>query len=53
MTRVEECYLAADSRINQNLLDEMEPADREKIHKIVPANLSKLGPEEVLKHFGE
>ncbi len=48
---VDACYLAADSRINQQLLDEMQQRTRAKIQKNVPANLSKLSPDEVLAHF--
>lgn len=47
------CYLAADTRINQLLLDEMQAPTRKKIAKNVPANLSKLSPDEVLQHFSE
>lgn len=47
------CYLAADSRIQQPLLDAMDPQTRSQIQKCVSANLSKLSAEQVLKHFAE
>src|SRR5262245_52286363 len=37
--RPDGCYLAADARINQSLLDEMAPAARAKIQKNISANL--------------
>jgi hypothetical protein len=49
--RVDGCYLAADSRINEPLLNEMMPAARAKIQKNISANLSKLAPEEIRKRF--
>ncbi len=51
--QVDGCYRAADKRINQHLSDEMQPEARSKIQKNVPADLSKLSPEEVLKQFCE
>jgi hypothetical protein len=44
-------YFAADSRINQPLLDAMEPAARNKIQMNVSANLSNLGPDELFRQF--
>lgn len=49
----EEFYLAADKRINQQLLEEIPAANRAKLQKNVPANLSKLSTEELVKHFCE
>lgn len=46
-----QCYLAADSRINQSLLDEMDQQTRQRIQKNIPANLSKLDPEELIERF--
>jgi hypothetical protein len=51
--KTEEFYLAADKRINQQLLDEMPTANRTKLQKNVPMNLSKLSTEELVKHFCE
>ncbi len=48
---VDGCYLAADSRINQPILDELAPRTRAKIQKNVTANLSKLNQEELIRHF--
>ncbi|HEX5222912.1 MAG TPA: host attachment protein [Verrucomicrobiae bacterium] len=45
------CYLAADPRINQSLLGEMDQRTRSKIQKNIPANLSKLEPEELVERF--
>jgi hypothetical protein len=47
----EVCYFAADSRINQPLLDAMEPGARNKIQINIQANLSKLRPDELLRQF--
>lgn len=44
-------YLATDSRIKQPLLDEMDSRTRSRIERSVNANLSKMTPDEVLKHF--
>ena len=48
---VPNCYLAADPRINQSLLGEMDAQTRLKIQKNIPANLSKLEPEELVERF--
>jgi hypothetical protein len=50
---VDGCFLATDPRINQCLLDELEPAARAKVQKNIPANLSKLKPAELLERFHE
>jgi len=47
------CYFAADARINQAILDELDPAARAKIQKNVAANLTKLGAEELRDRFTE
>jgi hypothetical protein len=48
---VDGCYLAADSRINQPILNEMDQRTRLRIQKNVTANLSKLNPSELAQHF--
>jgi hypothetical protein len=48
---VERCLLAASKEINRQLLDELEPRVRAKIEKNVPADLTKLEPAEILRHF--
>jgi hypothetical protein len=48
---VERCLLAASREINHQLLDELEPQVRAKIEKNVPADLTKLGRAEILRHF--
>ncbi len=48
---VECCYLAASREIKHQLLDELEPQVRAKIEKIVPADLTKLEPAQILRHF--
>jgi hypothetical protein len=45
------CYLAADPRINQSLLGEMDQQTRRKIQKNIPANLCELEPEELIERF--
>ncbi len=49
--QAEGLYLAADRRINQHVIDELEARDRSKLQKNVHANLSKLSTEELVKHF--
>ena len=44
-------YFAADARLNQSLLDEIDPVTRTKIQKNIVANLSKLDPEELVERF--
>ena len=48
-----EVYLAADKRINQPLLDELQGRNRAKIQKNLTCDLSKASPREVLNHFCE
>ncbi len=48
---VERCLLAASKEINRQLLDELEPRVRAKIEKNVPADLTKLEPAAILRHF--
>lgn len=48
---VEHCLLAASREINHPLLDELEPQVRAKLQKIVPADLTKVEPAELLRHF--
>jgi hypothetical protein len=48
---IDACLLAASREINSQLLDELEPEVRAKIEKIVPANLTKLERNEILRHF--
>ena len=50
---VDGCYLAADHRINQPILEEMDMGTRNRIEKNVPVNLSKLSSSEVMDHFCE
>jgi hypothetical protein len=45
------CYLAADNRINQAILNEMDHRLRGKIQKNVTSNLTRLKPAELLAHF--
>lgn len=49
--KVDGCYLAADSRINQPILDELDQRTRSKIEKTVTANLSKLPASDLMSHF--
>jgi hypothetical protein len=45
------CCFAADARINQLILDELDDATRAKIERNILANLSKLSPEELRERF--
>ena len=47
----ERCLLAASREINHQLLEELEPQVRGKIEKNVPADLTKLGREQIMAHF--
>ena len=44
-------YLAADARLNQSLLNQIDRSTRQKIEKNIVANLSKLDPEELVERF--
>jgi hypothetical protein len=48
---VERCLLAASLEINHQLLEELEPRVRAKIEKNLSADLTKLEPAEILRHF--
>jgi hypothetical protein len=48
---IDSCLLAASREINHQLIEELEPAVRAKIEKIVPANLTKLERTDILRHF--
>ena len=48
---IECCLLAASREINHQLLEDLDPEVRAKIEKIVPADLTKLEPAEILRHF--
>jgi len=52
-TDVEGWYFAAPSEINRELIEEMEQGTRAKIEKNVPADLTKVAPDEIIKHFCE
>lgn len=48
---VERCFLAVSKEINHQLLEQLEPQVRAKIAKNVPADLTKLGRTDILRHF--
>ena len=48
---VERCLLAASREIIHQLIEELEPQVRVKIEKNVPADLTKLEREQILRHF--
>jgi hypothetical protein len=48
---VDRCFLAASKEINNPLLEELEPLVRAKIAKNVPADLTKMGQADILRHF--
>lgn len=50
---VDGCYLAADARINQTILDHLTARGRGKVQKNVTANLSKASVENIIQHFSE
>ena len=47
----EGCWLAAHKEIVHPILDELSHAVRSRIEKLVPRDLTKLEPREVLGHF--
>ncbi|PWU15216.1 MAG: hypothetical protein C5B50_15760 [Verrucomicrobia bacterium] len=47
----ERCFLAASREIVHQLIEELEPQVRAKIAKNVPADLTKAGRLEIMKHF--
>ena len=52
-TDVEGWYFAAPSEIYQQLLEEMNQRTRQKLEKNVPADLTKVTPDQIIKHFCE
>jgi hypothetical protein len=48
---IDRCFLAASREINHPLLEELEPQVRAKVVKNVPADLTKLGQADILRHF--
>jgi hypothetical protein len=52
-TDVEGWYFAAPKEINQELIEEMEQGTRAKIEKNVPADLTNVTPDLIIKHFSE
>jgi hypothetical protein len=49
--RPSECYLAADARIHQPILEKMDQRARATVQRNVLADLSKLRPEEIIDRF--
>lgn len=50
-SEIERCFLAASKEINHPLFEELEPQVRAKIAKNIPADLTKLGRADILRHF--
>lgn len=48
---IDRCFLAASKEINHPLLEELNPQVRAKVAKNVPADLTKLGQLDILRHF--
>jgi len=48
---IDRCFLAASREINHTLIEELDPQVRAKIAKNVPADLTKHGQAEILRHF--
>src|SRR5437879_5847704 len=44
-------YFAAPREVNKSILDELDTETRSRIEKNVPADLTRLNPEEVIRHF--
>jgi hypothetical protein len=45
------CWLAAAQPISRELLDDLRADVRAKISRVLPRDLTKIGPDEVLRHF--
>jgi protein required for attachment to host cells len=50
---VDSWYFAAPSEINRTVLEEMDEGTRAKIEKNVPADLTKVTSDQIIKHFCE
>lgn len=50
-SEIERCLLAASREIHRQLVDELDPLVRAKIHKEVPADLTKIDRGDILAHF--
>src|SRR5205085_4031356 len=50
---VEGWYFAAPREVHKCILDELDPNVRSRIEKVVPADLTRLNPDEVIDHFSE
>lgn len=48
---VDRCYLAAGAPVHKQLLDQLNPKSREKIDRVVTANLTKADPADLLARF--
>jgi len=48
---IERCLLATSKTIKSQFLDELDPAVRAKIEKLVPADLTKLASSQIMNHF--
>ncbi len=49
----ERLLLAAEKSISKQILEQLSPAARAKLEKIVPANLTKAPKLEIMEHFSE
>lgn len=50
---VMDCWLAASAPIHKQLLDALNPKEREKISQVLPSNLAGNDPQELLGHFAK
>ncbi len=48
---IQDCYLAASKEISHQILDELLPAVRERLVKVIPEDLTRVGKGDLLKHF--
>ena len=48
---VEECYLSVNKDVHHQLWDELDARTRDRIVKVIPADLTKLDKAELIEHF--
>jgi Protein required for attachment to host cells len=46
------CWFAAPKEINQQMLNELSPANRKRVQRNLACDLTKVSPGEILTHFG-
>ena len=48
---VEECYMSVNKEVHHQLWDELDARTRNRISKVIPADLTKLDKTEIVEHF--